>query len=172
MRFLKSFKYAYRGIVYCINNERNMRIHTVIAGYVFAFSFFFPMSRGRYAALFLTFAVVFMAELFNTVAEELSDMAAASFNPVVRIVKDMASGAVLVGAGFAVGVGVCLFWQPDVFRSILLFFAQRPGRVVLLAAVTAACVVYIVMGPTGIRDFFRQERNKNKGEHHIGSERK
>lgn len=172
MRFLKSFKYAYRGIVYCINNERNMRIHTVVAVYVFAFSFFFPMSRGRYAVLFLTFAIVFMAELFNTVAEELSDMTAASFNPVVRIVKDMASGAVLVGAVFAVGVGVCLFWQPGVFQSILLFFAQRPAGIVLLAAVTAACVVYIVMGPIGIRDFIRQERNKNKGERHIGSERK
>lgn len=172
MRFLKSFKYAYRGIVYCINNERNMRIHTVIAAYVFAFSFFFPMSRGRYAVLFLTFAVVFMAELFNTVAEELSDMTAASFNPVVRIVKDMASGAVLVSAVFAVGVGVCLFWYPGVFGRILLCFSERPVRFVPLAAVTAACVVYVVKGPLGIRDFFRQERNKNKGERNIGAKRK
>ena len=168
MRFLKSFKYAYRGIVYCINNERNMRIHTVVAAYVFVFSFFFPMSRGRYAALFLTFAAVFMAELFNTVAEELSDMVAASFHPVVRIVKDMASGAVLVGAVFAVCVGVCLFWNPGVFWKILLFFAQRPAVIVLFVLATAAGVVYIVLGPLGIRDFFRKKRNKNKGERHIG----
>lgn len=172
MRFLKSFKYAYRGIVYCINNERNMRIHTVIAAYVFAFSFFFPMSRVRYAVLFLTFAVVFMAELSNTVAEELCDTAAASFNPVVRIVKDMASGAVLVGTVFAVCVGACLFWRPDVFRSIGLFFAQRPAYIALLAAITATCTVYIGMGPIGIRDFFRRKKNKNKGERRIGSEHK
>lgn len=172
MRFLKSFKYAYRGIVYCINNERNMRIHTVIAAYVLALSFFYPMTPVRYAVLFLTFALVFMAELFNTVAEELSDMAAASFNPVVRIIKDMASGAVLVGAVFAVCVGVCLFWQPGVLWGVLLFFVQRPAAAVLLAAVTAFCIVYIVLGPLGIRDFIRQERNKNKGERRIGSEQK
>lgn len=160
MRFLKSFKYAYRGFVYCINNERNMRIHTVVAAYVFVFSFFFPMTRGRYAVLFLTFAVVMTAEMSNTVAEELSDMAAASFNPVVRIVKDMASGAVLVAVVFAVCVGVCLFWHPDVFWSIGLFFARRPAYIALLGAVTAACAVYIAMGPTGIRDFIKQERNK------------
>ena len=37
MRFVKSLKYALRGIVYCINNERNMRIHTVAVLYVLAF---------------------------------------------------------------------------------------------------------------------------------------
>ena len=58
MRFLKSFRYAFRGIVYCINTERNMRIHTVIALYVFVFSFFFHLTRVEYAVLFLAFAQV------------------------------------------------------------------------------------------------------------------
>ena len=105
MRFLKSFRYAFRGIIYCINNERNMRVHTVVALYVFVFSFFFHLTRAEYGVLFLTFAQVIAAELFNTVAEELSDFSAASFNPVVRIVKDMASGGVLVGAVFSVYFG-------------------------------------------------------------------
>ena len=161
LRFLKSFKYAFRGIVYCINNERNMRIHTVIALYVFAFSFFFHLSRTEYAVLCLTVALVFMAELFNTVAEEFSDLTAASFNPVVRIVKDMASGGVLVGAGFSVLVGVCLFWRPAVFAQILRYFAARPALWALLPAVTAAAVFYIILGPLGIRDFLRR-RKKGK----------
>ena len=82
MRFYKSFKYAFRGIIYCINNERNMRIHTVAALYVLFFSFFFEMSRLSYAAVFIAISMVISAELFNTVAEELSDVAAASFNPL------------------------------------------------------------------------------------------
>jgi diacylglycerol kinase len=159
LRFLKSFKYAFRGIVYCINNERNMRIHTVIALYVFAFSFFFHLTRVEYAVLLLTFAMVISAELFNTVSEELSDFSAASFNPVVRIVKDMASGAVLVNAVFAVAVGFCLFWKPAVFTQILHFFAVHPILLVLLPIFTVAAVFYIIWGPLGIRDRLWKRKN-------------
>lgn len=159
MRFLKSFRYAFRGIVYCINTERNMRIHTVIMLYVFVFSFFFQLTRAEYAVLFLTFAQVIAAELFNTVAEELSDFNAASFNPVVRIIKDMASGSVLINAAFAVAVGICLFWKPDVFIGIPRFLDAHPIFYLLLLAVTAAAVFYIVLGPLGIRDCLRKRKN-------------
>ncbi|WP_411676256.1 diacylglycerol kinase family protein [Caproicibacter sp.] len=162
MRFLKSFKYAFRGIVYCINNERNMRIHTATALYVFVFSFFFHLTRAEYAVLFLTFAQVVAAELFNTVAEELCDLNAASFNPVVRIVKDMASGGVLVCAVFSVAVGVCLFWKPNVFAQILWYFTQHPILFLLLPLFTAAAVFYIVLGPLGIRDRLRRRKNGNR----------
>lgn len=137
-----------------------MRIHTVAALYVFVFSFFFEMSRERYAVLFLTVAMVMMAELFNTVAEELSDMAAASYHPVVRIVKDMAAGAVLVCAVFAVFVGVCIFWQPSAFVGIAQYFLFNPPMLLLLLAVTAVCLVYIAAGPLGIRDYIAKKRHK------------
>ncbi len=162
MRFLKSFQYAFRGIVYCVNNERNMRVHTVAALYVFAFSFFFGLSRTGYAVLGLTVAMVWVAELFNTVAEELSDLVAPSFNPVVRIVKDMASGGVLVCAAFSVLVGVCLFWRPEVFARIAAYFAAKPAALLLLAAVTAASVVFVVLGPLGIRDRVRHRKRDGK----------
>lgn len=159
MRFLKSFRYAFRGFVYCINTERNMRIHTAMALYVFVFSFFFHLTRVEYAVLFLTFAQVMAAELFNTVAEELSDFNAASFNPVVRIIKDMGSGAVLVNAVFAVAVGICLFWKPGVLARIPEYFFTHPFLLLLLAAVTAAVACYIALGPLGIRDFLKRRKN-------------
>jgi diacylglycerol kinase (ATP) len=160
MRFLKSLKYAFRGVIYCINNERNMRIHTVAALYVFAFSFFFDLTRTQYALLFITFAMVMGAELFNTVAEEISDMLASSFHPVVRIIKDLAAGAVLVFAGFAVGVGLCLFWRPAVLLSIVQLFLSNPLYLCALVLVTVAGMVFIVLGPVGIRDTLH--RNKIK----------
>ena len=160
MRFLKSVKYAFRGIIYCINNERNMRIHTVIALYVFVFSFFFTISRAEYALLFLTFSSVMAAEMFNSVAEALSDMTAASFNQVVRVIKDMASGGVLVAAVFSVCVGVCLFWHPAVFLKIVRYFAASPVMAAVLIVVTFLCVIYIILGPLGVRDFIRKKINK------------
>lgn len=160
MRFLKSFKYAFRGIVYCINNERNMRIHTVAMLYVFVFSFFFEVSRTGYAVLFLTFSSVIAAEIFNTVAEELSDMAAASFHPVVRIVKDMAAGAVLVCALFAVIVGISIFWQPAAFMKTVSFFTSNPLLFLPLLLSVFLSVAFVVLGPLGIRDIIRKKRDK------------
>lgn len=162
MRFFKSFKYAFRGIVYCINNERNMRIHTAAALYVFAFSHFFEITRTGYAVLLLTFALVMAAELFNTVAEEIMDMIAASYHPVARIIKDLAAGGVLVCALFAVGVGICLFWQPESFLRILRFFMDRPWRIAVFLASLIAAALYVIQGPIGIRDFCMRKKNENK----------
>lgn len=158
MHFLNSFRCAFRGIVYCINHERNMRIHTVAALYVFAFSFFFHLSSSEYAALFLTFAAVIMGELFNTSAEALCDRVARHFDPAVRNVKDIASGAVLTGAFFAVCVAVCLFGKPEGFARMGKYFVSHPAMAVVLAAVTAASVVFIALGPLGIRDRFRKRK--------------
>lgn len=162
MRFFKSFKYAFRGIVYCINNERNMRIHTAAALYVFAFSHFFEITRTGYAVLLLTFALVMAAELFNTVAEEITDMIAASYHPVARIIKDLAAGGVLVCALFAVGVGICMFWQPESFLRILRFFMDRPWRIAAFLASLIAAGLYVIQGPIGIRDFCMRKKNENK----------
>lgn len=162
MRFFKSFKYAFRGIVYCINNERNMRIHTAAALYVFAFSHFFEITRTGYAVLLLTFALVMAAEMFNTVAEEITDMIAASYHPVARIIKDLAAGGVLVCALFAVGVGICLFWQPESFLRILRFFMDRPWRIAAFLASLIAAALYVIQGPIGIRDFCMRKKNENK----------
>ncbi len=95
---------------------------------------------------------------FNTVAEELCDLVAPSFHPVVRIVKDMAAGGVLICAVFAVGVGVCLFWQPASFLRIWRYFLDNPAMLAVLLASIALALVYILAGPLGIRDFFRKKK--------------
>lgn len=166
MRFLNSFRCAFRGIAYCINHERNMRIHTVAALYVFAFSFFFHLNRTEYAVLFLTFAAVIMGELFNTSAEMTGDRLTEHFDPAVRRMKDLASGAVLVGAFFSVCVAVCLFAKPVGFVRMGEYFVSRPVMILVLAAVTAACIVFIVLGPLGMRDrlFRRKSERKERRE--------
>lgn len=118
MRFLKGFLYAFQGIAYCISHERNMRIHTVALLYVSAFSLFFQLSRVEYAVLFLTFALVMMAEMVNTAIERLCDKTAKEYHPLIKHAKDMAAGAVLVCAVFAVGVAVCLFGDAAVYPVI------------------------------------------------------
>lgn len=155
MRFIKSLKYAMRGILYCINTERNMRFHTVAAFYTLLFSPFFHLGRLGYAVLFLTLGSVIAAELFNTVAETQCDLNHATFNGGIRSVKDMAAGGVQINAFFATGVGVCLFAQPGYIAAGWQWLTARPWTLVLLALSVILAVFYVAMGPLRIRDRLR-----------------
>ena len=83
-----SFSYAFQGVFACLERERNMRIHTVIALYVFVFSLFFELSNTQYAVLFLTFALVMAAEMVNTAIERVSDSVTEESNEKIKIAKD------------------------------------------------------------------------------------
>ena len=160
MRFLKGFLYAFQGIAYCISHERNMRIHTVALLYVSAFSLFFQLSRVEYAVLFLTFALVMMAEMVNTAIERLCDKTAKEYHPLIK--HDMAAGAVLVCAVFAVGVAVCLFGDAAVYPVIWSWFLSRPWAFVLFLVFSLLSVVYIVAGPLRIRDFLKGKKKRRQ----------
>ena len=49
----KSFSYAIRGVVYCIGNERNMRIHLAVAVNILLFALVYGLSRTEYILLFV-----------------------------------------------------------------------------------------------------------------------
>ena len=85
MSFLKSFKNALKGIIYCINYEKNMRIHTVIALYVLTFSKYFNLSIEKYSILLLTIALVISLELINTCVENITDSLIDKYSINVKI---------------------------------------------------------------------------------------
>ena len=58
---------------------------------------------------FLAITLVVSAEIFNTAIEVLADKIEPDVHPQIKLVKDLAAGAVLVCATFAVIVGVVIF---------------------------------------------------------------
>ena len=69
---LKSFVYAGSGIITCIRQERNMRVHLVCMIYMYSYLLiydFFEVSRTQFAIIFIANAIVVMGELFNTAIE-------------------------------------------------------------------------------------------------------
>lgn len=123
--FLKGFKYAFEGIVYCVKTQRNFRFHICAAVFVTAFSFFYELTRGEYALLMLTFALVLSAELVNTAVESAVDLHSTERNRLAKVAKDAAAGGVLVTAVFAVIVGVLLFGDIDVIKEIVLYYRSH-----------------------------------------------
>ena len=143
--FHKSLRCAARGLLSSLWRERNLRIHTVAAGYVLFFSAFFDLSRAGRAVLLLTIGLVMAAELFNTALERLCDFVSPGYEKRIGLVKDIAAGGVLCCALAAVGVGVCLFWQPERFGEILSWFVTVPVRLVLFVCSLAAAACYIAL---------------------------
>ena len=59
--------------------------------------------------LLLAITFVLVAELVNTAVEAAVDVASTSFDPMAKIAKDIAAGAVLIAALNAVAVGYLVF---------------------------------------------------------------
>ena len=127
-RFLKCFVYAFRGIVFCLANERNMREHLCFTVYMFGYLTvydFFDVSRTGFAVLFALCALVMSLEAVNTAVERAVDLTAkGEISPLAKVAKDSCAGAVLISAIAAVAAGIAMLWQPEAFKAMFEFTRQ------------------------------------------------
>ncbi len=65
--------------------------------------------RAGSIALILAIAFVLIAEMINSAIEQAIDVATTSFDPLAKLAKDIAAGAVLIAAVTAVAVGYLVF---------------------------------------------------------------
>jgi len=109
---IESFRYAFSGIWHTLKTQRNAQIHVSIAVVIFILGLFLNLNLTEWAILALTTGFVLATEMLNTVAEAAMDYATTEFNPQVKIVKDVAAGAVLTAAITAVVVGLLILGPP------------------------------------------------------------
>lgn len=147
---LKSFIYAGSGIITCVKQERNMRIHLVCMIYMYYYLLvhdFFEVSRTQFAIIFIANAIVVMGELFNTAIEAVVDMVEDKFdekyNRLAKVAKDTAAGAVLVGAIFAVCTGIAILAQSEAFKALFAYYMQKPYMLAVLILSLALSFVFI-----------------------------
>lgn len=106
--FLTSLRYAVAGLWDVIHTQRNFRIHLLFAGAVIIVGSWLGVTRQEWASLCLSIGRVLVAEIFNTGAEVLVDLASPTYHPLAKRVKDLAAAAVLLSAFVAVIVGLLL----------------------------------------------------------------
>ena len=150
---LKSFVYAGNGILWCLKNERNMRAHFSLCIYMYAYLLiydFFVLSKTEWAIILLCNALVFSLEIVNTAVEKAVDLATEKQNPLAKISKDAAAGAVLVSAIFSVIVGLVILLQPEAFSAMVEYYKSRIYLLVILAASLVLTFAFILKGiPSG-----------------------
>ncbi len=86
--------------------------------------------------------------------EALADQISPGYSPVVKVVKDIAAGAVLIMAICSCGCSGAV-WQPEGFVRIYEYFCiTMPIMWLPFVVVSAFCLWYIVKGPLGMKNFF------------------
>ncbi|MEN6430510.1 MAG: diacylglycerol kinase [Coriobacteriales bacterium] len=132
---IRSFNHAIDGVVYALRTQRNMRIHVTAATLVLLASLFFRVSRVEFLAVLLTISFVIGTELVNTAVEATIDVATDGFDPVGKIAKDVAAGAVLISAVSSVVVGYVMFFGrlTDATHVLLERVRQAPSHVSVVA---------------------------------------
>jgi diacylglycerol kinase (ATP) len=147
----ESFNFAIEGIIHVLRTQRNMRIHFAAAVAVLIAALAFDVSRLELIALLIAIAFVLIAEMINTAVEAAVDVASTSFDPMAKLAKDIAAGAVLISTAVAVAVGYLVFSGQVAGRSsnILDRLTNVPAELALVALVLTTIVVIGTKALTG-----------------------
>jgi len=106
---IKSFYYAGIGIKQFFRQEHNARIHLAAAVVVGVLAWWLKVSHAEAIALTIVTGLVWVTEMLNTCIEKAMDMITTDYHPQVKIIKDLAAGAVLIAAIIAIIVGSFIF---------------------------------------------------------------
>jgi diacylglycerol kinase (ATP) len=148
---VQSFNYAFEGIIHVLRTQRNMRIHFAIATGVLIAALAFDVGKFELIALMLAIVFVLIAEMVNTAIEAAVDAASTSFDPMAKLAKDIAAGAVLIASINAVAVGYLVFSGEVADRSsrFLDRLSRAPAELTLIALVLTIILVIGTKAFTG-----------------------
>ena len=96
--FGQSFRYAARGVRWMLRHEPNMRFHLVAATGVIIAGAVLRLPLEQWSAIVFAIVLVLLGETLNTAIEAILDLVQPEHHDLVRVVKDLAAGAVLVAS--------------------------------------------------------------------------
>ncbi|MGB0931418.1 MAG: diacylglycerol kinase family protein [Chitinophagales bacterium] len=118
-RLYKSFSYAFKGIYQVFRYELNMQIHLLAAVVVVIAGFVLQLTATEWCLVIFAIVGVWIAEMFNTSIEVLTDLVSPDYHELAGKVKDIAAGAVVLATLGAVVIGGIVFLP----KVISLFFS-------------------------------------------------
>jgi len=147
----ESFNNATEGLIHALRTQRNLWVHFTIAVAALVAALAFGVTKIELISLLLAITFVLVAELVNTAIEAAVDVASTSFDPMAKLAKDIAAGAVLIAALNAVAVGYLVFSGAVADRSsrFLNRLEEIPAELTLVALTLTVTVVIAVKAFTG-----------------------
>ena len=115
-KLLRSFQYAFSGIIYAFNHDQNLRIHFLAAFIVIIASIIFHVNPFEMGILGVMIILVLCAEMINSAIEQMVDLITTEHRMQAQVAKDVAAGMVLLTTIGSVIVGILIF-LPHVIKT-------------------------------------------------------
>jgi diacylglycerol kinase (ATP) len=148
---IESFNYAVEGIIHVLRTHRNLRIHFAAAIAVLVAALVIGVERMELVVLLISIAFVLVAEMINSAIEAAIDVATSSFDPLAKLAKDIAAGAVLIASINAIVVGYLVFSGEigGPTTNLLERLRDAPARVTIIALILVVFLVIMTKALTG-----------------------
>ncbi|MBB3840312.1 diacylglycerol kinase (ATP) [Runella defluvii] len=108
-KMIRSFSYAFEGVVALFRYENNARFHLIAAFGVVLLGMVLGLERFEWALVAIVVGAVWAAEAFNTAIEKLCDLVSPDYHPQIKAAKDLAAAGVMITSVVAVVVGAIVF---------------------------------------------------------------
>lgn len=108
MIILNSFWSAMNGLALAIYAERNMKLHFFALLIVCVLAAITHCNAVEWSLLILCFSVVIGLETMNTAIEKNCDMTTTYYSREIRIIKDVAAGAVFFASLCSAAIGLII----------------------------------------------------------------
>lgn len=147
---LESFSNAVNGVFEAFYQERNMRIHLLLAFFVILSTLFVSLTAIELIIVLILITLVFITELFNTAIEILCDKIENKEDIHIKMVKDIAAGSVLISAVLAFIGGIIIFSR-KIFSSTpvliqkLSFLPEYIYIVIFLVVLIASMLAKVIV---------------------------
>ena len=142
---IDSFNYAFQGVIHAVRTQRNMRIHMLVAIAVLVAAVAVGVSQEELIALILAIAFVLITEMINSAVEGAIDVATTSFDPLAKLAKDMAAGAVLISTLTAASIGFLIFSDRIANPSTRLIDKVKDAPVYLTLVALMVTVLFVIV---------------------------
>ncbi len=109
-RLIKSFTYAFRGLIKTFREEQNLRIQSIIAVIVIIIGLYFKIDRIEWIIIIIAIGMVLLTEIINTAIELVTDVLKPRIDSYVKIIKDVMAAAVMMSSIIAVIIGIIIFF--------------------------------------------------------------
>lgn len=105
-----SLRYAFSGLRYAFQAERNLRTHTVLTLFAIALGAYVRLAAWEWIAVLLCIGLMLSVELLNTAIEWLVDgWMGNTLDERAKRIKDVSAAACLVSAGVTGSIGIIVF---------------------------------------------------------------